>query len=101
MHGAGSPDDVEAGGAERDLQFERMIEVKVSFDHDRDQAMQATRFWGALGLTQEQKAGVEDRSTVSIRAAGCFACIRGSRYSFSHFWARSPSSSSGRVGSSR
>ena len=37
-----------------------MIEVKVSFDHDRDAAMQATRFWGALGLTAEQKSGVED-----------------------------------------
>src|ERR1700761_9254336 len=40
--------------------IDMMIEVKVSFDHDRDAAMQATRFWGALGLTQEQKAGVED-----------------------------------------
>ncbi|MGI8867408.1 MAG: glucose-6-phosphate dehydrogenase (coenzyme-F420) [Mycobacteriales bacterium] len=42
--------------AELDL----MIEVKVSFDHDRDAAMAATRFWGALGLTPEQKSGVED-----------------------------------------
>jgi coenzyme F420-dependent glucose-6-phosphate dehydrogenase len=39
---------------------EMMIEVKVSFDHDRDAAMNATHFWGALGLTPEQKAGVED-----------------------------------------
>jgi coenzyme F420-dependent glucose-6-phosphate dehydrogenase len=38
----------------------RMIEVKVSFDHSRAAAMEATRFWGALGLTPEQKAGVED-----------------------------------------
>ena len=37
-----------------------MIEVKVSFDHDRDEAMRATRFWGALGLSAEQKSGVED-----------------------------------------
>ena len=37
-----------------------MIEVKVSFDHDRDAAMAATQFWGALALTPEQKAGVED-----------------------------------------
>jgi coenzyme F420-dependent glucose-6-phosphate dehydrogenase len=37
-----------------------MIEVKVSFDHDRDAAMQATHFWGALGLSAEQKSGVED-----------------------------------------
>lgn len=37
-----------------------MIEVKVSFDHDLEQAMEATRFWGALGLTPEQKHSVED-----------------------------------------
>jgi coenzyme F420-dependent glucose-6-phosphate dehydrogenase len=40
--------------------IDMMIEVKVSFDRDGDTAMHATRFWGALGLTQEQKAGVED-----------------------------------------
>jgi coenzyme F420-dependent glucose-6-phosphate dehydrogenase len=40
--------------------IEMMIEVKVSFDHDLDAAMAATRFWGALGLTPEQKQGVED-----------------------------------------
>jgi coenzyme F420-dependent glucose-6-phosphate dehydrogenase len=40
--------------------IDMMIEVKVSFDHDRDAAMQATQFWGALGLSAEQKAGVED-----------------------------------------
>lgn len=37
-----------------------MIEVKVSFDHDREVAMAATGFWGALGLSPEQKSGVED-----------------------------------------
>jgi coenzyme F420-dependent glucose-6-phosphate dehydrogenase len=47
-----------SGRALTDLDL--MIEVKVSFDHDRDAAMEATRFWGALGLTPEQKAGVED-----------------------------------------
>lgn len=40
--------------------LDMMIEVKVSFDHDRDAAMEATRFWGALGLSPEQKHGVED-----------------------------------------
>jgi coenzyme F420-dependent glucose-6-phosphate dehydrogenase len=40
--------------------FDMMIEVKVSFDHDRDEAMRATHFWGALGLTPEQKHGVDD-----------------------------------------
>ena len=42
--------------AELDL----MIEVKVSFDHSLDEAMAATHFWGALGLSAEQKSGVED-----------------------------------------
>ncbi len=40
--------------------LDMMIEVKVSFDHDRDAAMAATHFWGALGLSAEQKSGVED-----------------------------------------
>jgi coenzyme F420-dependent glucose-6-phosphate dehydrogenase len=40
--------------------LDMMIEVKVSFDHDLESAMQATRFWGALGLSAEQKHGVED-----------------------------------------
>ncbi|HJQ43274.1 MAG TPA: glucose-6-phosphate dehydrogenase (coenzyme-F420) [Jatrophihabitantaceae bacterium] len=47
-----------AGRSTKDI--EMMIEVKVSFDHDRDEAMRATHFWGALGLTPEQKSGVED-----------------------------------------
>jgi coenzyme F420-dependent glucose-6-phosphate dehydrogenase len=47
-----------AGRTIKDL--EMMIEVKVSFDHDREAAMNATHFWGALGLTPEQKQGVED-----------------------------------------
>ena len=50
-----------ASKAGRDVKdIEMMIEVKVSFDHDRDAALEATRFWGALGLTPEQKSGVED-----------------------------------------
>jgi coenzyme F420-dependent glucose-6-phosphate dehydrogenase len=50
-----------AGKAGRDLSgLDLMIEVKVSYDHDRDSAMAATHFWGALGLSPEQKSGVED-----------------------------------------
>jgi coenzyme F420-dependent glucose-6-phosphate dehydrogenase len=37
-----------------------MIEVKVSFDTDRERAMQDTTFWGALALSGEEKMGVED-----------------------------------------
>ena len=40
--------------------YDMKIEVKVSFDHDRDEAMAATQYWGALGLSPEQKHGVED-----------------------------------------
>ena len=40
--------------------IDKLIEVKVSFDHDRELAMEATRFWGALALKQEEKMGVED-----------------------------------------
>jgi coenzyme F420-dependent glucose-6-phosphate dehydrogenase len=47
-----------AGRSTDDLEL--MIEVKVSFDHDRDEAMRATHYWGALGLSAEQKSGVED-----------------------------------------
>jgi coenzyme F420-dependent glucose-6-phosphate dehydrogenase len=50
-----------AAKAGRDVSdLELMIEVKVSFDHDRDAALAATHFWGALGLSAEQKHGVED-----------------------------------------
>jgi coenzyme F420-dependent glucose-6-phosphate dehydrogenase len=50
-----------AAAANRSVEdIEMMIEVKVSFDHDLDEAMRATHFWGALALTPEQKAGVED-----------------------------------------
>jgi len=40
--------------------LDMMIEVKVSFDHDLEKAREATRFWGALGLSPEQKHSVED-----------------------------------------
>jgi coenzyme F420-dependent glucose-6-phosphate dehydrogenase len=38
----------------------RMIEVKVSYDRDRQQALDNCRWWAALALTPEQKEGVED-----------------------------------------
>jgi len=39
---------------------ERMIEMKVSFDDDRERALRDTRFWGALALSADEKANVED-----------------------------------------
>jgi len=48
----------QAGRAPDDLDM--LIEVKVSFDHDYDRALNDTRFWGALALKPEEKTGVED-----------------------------------------
>jgi coenzyme F420-dependent glucose-6-phosphate dehydrogenase len=47
-----------AGRAADDV--ERLLEIKVSFDPDRDRAMANTHFWGALALTPDEKTGVED-----------------------------------------
>jgi coenzyme F420-dependent glucose-6-phosphate dehydrogenase len=40
--------------------LEKMIEVKVSFDTDRQRALEDTRHWAALALTPEEKMSVED-----------------------------------------
>ena len=40
--------------------LEKMIEVKVSFDTDRQRALDDTRHWGALALSAEEKVGVHD-----------------------------------------
>ncbi|MCU1260124.1 MAG: 5,10-methylenetetrahydromethanopterin reductase [Bryobacterales bacterium] len=40
--------------------IDRMIEMKVSFDTDRQRALQDTRFWGALALSPEEKMNTED-----------------------------------------
>jgi coenzyme F420-dependent glucose-6-phosphate dehydrogenase len=39
---------------------EKMIEVKVSFDTDYQQARELTRHWAALALSPEEKVGIED-----------------------------------------
>jgi coenzyme F420-dependent glucose-6-phosphate dehydrogenase len=41
-------------------QIAHMIEIKVSYDHDEQRAEQACRWWAALALSGEEKAGVED-----------------------------------------
>src|ERR1051326_5757319 len=48
--------------------IERTIEVKVSFDTDRERALSDTRIWGALALPAEDKAGVEDPREMERRA---------------------------------
>jgi coenzyme F420-dependent glucose-6-phosphate dehydrogenase len=40
--------------------FDRMIEMKVSFDTDYARALNDTHFWGALALTPEEKVNVQD-----------------------------------------
>ena len=40
--------------------IDRLIEMKVSFDTDRERALNDTRFWGALALKPEEKMDVED-----------------------------------------
>jgi coenzyme F420-dependent glucose-6-phosphate dehydrogenase len=49
-----------ASGRAVGASYERMIEMKVSFDTDRSRALSDTRFWGALALTAEEKMNVED-----------------------------------------
>jgi coenzyme F420-dependent glucose-6-phosphate dehydrogenase len=48
------------GKREIDGEVDTLIEVKVSFDHDHERAMQDTRFWAPLALTPEQKTSVHD-----------------------------------------
>jgi coenzyme F420-dependent glucose-6-phosphate dehydrogenase len=41
-------------------QIRRMIEIKVSYDRDKQKAYDNTHFWAPLALTPEQKEGIED-----------------------------------------
>jgi coenzyme F420-dependent glucose-6-phosphate dehydrogenase len=50
-----------AGAAGRDpREIRRMIEVKVSYNRDRQKAFDECAWWAALALPAEQKEGVED-----------------------------------------
>jgi len=48
--------------------LENMIEVKVSFDTDAQEAKELTRHWAALALSPEEKMGVEDPIEMERRA---------------------------------
>ncbi|MBV9820718.1 MAG: glucose-6-phosphate dehydrogenase (coenzyme-F420) [Actinobacteria bacterium] len=48
--------------------LDRMIEIKLSYDPDPEQALQNTRFWAPLALTAEQKSGLHD--PIEMQAAG-------------------------------
>ena len=56
-----------AGRGRYEVEF--MIEMKVSFDTDRDRAMEDTRHWAALALSPEEKTGIEDPVEIEKRAA--------------------------------
>lgn len=49
--------------------IEKMIEVKVSFDTDRERAMQDTRIWAALALPAEDKVDIHDPREMEKKAA--------------------------------
>jgi coenzyme F420-dependent glucose-6-phosphate dehydrogenase len=47
---------------------ERTLEVKVSFDTDRDRAMTDTRIWAALALPAEDKVAIHDAREMEKKA---------------------------------
>ncbi len=49
--------------------YERLIEMKVSFDNDSARALQDTRHWAALALTPEEKLSVHNPTEMERRAA--------------------------------
>ena len=50
--------------------IKRMIEIKVSYDHDAGYAREACRPWAALALTGEEKGGTEDPIEMERLAEG-------------------------------
>ena len=47
--------------AERDPNaIRKQIEIKVSYDRDYDDAFESCKIWSALGLSHDQKAGIDD-----------------------------------------
>jgi coenzyme F420-dependent glucose-6-phosphate dehydrogenase len=49
--------------------LELMMEVKVSYDKDKQQALENTRVWAALALPPESKTGIEDPRELERLAA--------------------------------
>lgn len=48
--------------------IDRTIEIKVSFDTDRERALQDTRIWAALALPAEDKANIHDPREMERKA---------------------------------
>jgi coenzyme F420-dependent glucose-6-phosphate dehydrogenase len=57
----------EAAGRDYE-QIEKMIEIKVAYDPDRDRALADTRIWAALALPAEDKVGVHNPKEMEERA---------------------------------
>ena len=58
-----------ARAAGRDYEaIEKTIEIKVAFDHDRDQALSDTRIWAALALPAEDKVDVHSPREMEAKA---------------------------------
>lgn len=54
---------VAEGAAKKDRDpddIDKMIEIKISYDTDRERALENTRFWAPLSLTAEQKHSIDD-----------------------------------------
>jgi len=49
-----------AAAGRNDPALDKMIEVKVSYDTDRERALEDTKIWAALALPAEAKADVDD-----------------------------------------
>jgi coenzyme F420-dependent glucose-6-phosphate dehydrogenase len=49
-------------------EIELTIEMKVSFDKDRQRALEDTRHWAALALSADEKLGIEDPVEMERRA---------------------------------
>ncbi|MFN2320179.1 MAG: glucose-6-phosphate dehydrogenase (coenzyme-F420) [Dermatophilaceae bacterium] len=58
-----------AEAKERDAaQIDRMIEMKISWDPDADQALENTRFWAPLSLSAEEKHSIHSPAEMEARA---------------------------------
>ena len=69
-----------AEAGKRAFAYERMIEVKVSFDTEGTRAMEDTRHWAVLALTPEEKLSVEDPVEMDRLAASLPAERTASRW---------------------
>jgi len=47
---------------------ERLIEIKVSYDTDKNQAMEDTKIWAALALAPEDKVGIDNPKDMEEKA---------------------------------